>query len=180
LSAATYHYWFKPSGEAYDVLARTIHDLAREHDAPSFEPHISLIGNLEGAEKELIRKTEELARQLESFKAILTEPSYRESHFQCLFMLVEPTPPLMKAHIVASDFFAKPQQDFMPHVSLLYGSYPESLKKLIIAKLPANVRTTFDATALYLVRADSPDPKDWYEMGPFPMKPIPASPANVS
>jgi hypothetical protein len=180
LSAATYHYWFKPSGAAYDILAQTIHDLARELNAPTFEPHISLIGNLDGTEKELIHKTEELARQLESFKAVLTEASYRESHFQSLFMLVEPTPPLMKAHAIASDFFAKPYQDFMPHVSLLYGSYAESRKKLIIDKLPAHVRTTFEVTALYLVRADSPDPKDWHETGPFPMKQLRATPARVS
>ena len=155
---------------AYDVLAQTIRDLARELGAPIFEPHISLIGNLEGTEKELIKRTEELARHLESFTAVLTEASYRDSHFQCLFMLVEQTPPLMNAYAIAIDRFHKPHQQFMPHLSLVYGSYPESRKKLIIDHLSADVRVNFEVTALYLVRADSPDPKDWHEIGPFPMK----------
>jgi 2'-5' RNA ligase len=170
LNAPTYHYWFKPSGTVYDVLARTIRDLARELNAPIFEPHISLIGNLEGTEKELIKKTDELARHLESFIAVLSEASYRDTHFQCLFMLVEQTRPLMNAHAIAIDRFRKPHQDFMPHVSLVYGSYPETRKKLIIDNLSPDVRASFEVTALYLVRADSPDPKDWHEIGPFPMK----------
>jgi hypothetical protein len=170
LNAPTYHLWFKPSGKAYNVLIRTIRDLARELDAPIFEPHISLIGNLDGTEAELRKKTEELAHQLEPFKAILTEPSYRDTHFQCLFILVKQTPLIMSAHTIATGFFHKPHQTYMPHVSLVYGTYPESRKKLVIENLPADIRTSFEVSELYLVKADSPDPKDWHEIGPFLMK----------
>ncbi len=170
MSAPTYHHWFKPSGEAYRILAKTIRTLATELQAPVFEPHISLIGNLQGTEEELIRKSEELARQLEPFEAVLTQASYRDTHFQCLFMLVEKTPVLMKAHARAMDFFGKANQDFMPHVSLVYGTYPEAQKKLIIDHLPNEIKTSFQVTSLYLIRADSPEPKDWHEIGPFPMK----------
>lgn len=172
MGAPTYHYWFKPSGNAYEILSRTIRDLARELDAPVFEPHTSLIGNLEGTEEKLIERTRELAERLETFTAVLTEPSYRDTHFQCLFMLVERTAPLLNAHVIASEFFHKPHQEFMPHVSLVYGSYPEARKKLIIENLPADVRTDFDVTGLILVRADSPDPKDWHEIGPFPLQQV--------
>ena len=47
-------------------------------------------------------------------------------------MLVERTAPLMNAYVIANEFFHKPHQEFMPHVSLVYGSYPEARKKLII------------------------------------------------
>ena len=107
-----------------------------------------MIGNLEGTEEELIEKTRELAGRLEPFTAVLTEPSYRDTHFQCLFMLVEPTAPLMNAHVIASEFFHKPHQEFMPHVSLVYGSYAEARKKLVIEHLPADVRTDFEVTGL--------------------------------
>jgi len=170
MGAPTYHYWFKPSGKAYEILSRTIRDLARELDAPIFEPHISLIGNLEGTEEELIEKARELAGRLEPFTAVLTEPSYRDTHFQCLFMLVERTAPLMNAHIIASGFFHKPHQEFMPHVSLVYGSYAEARKKLVIQHLPADVRTDFEVRGLILVRADSSEPKDWHEIGQFSLK----------
>ena len=60
MGAPTYHYWFKPSGQAYEILSRTIRDLARELDAPVFEPHISLIGNLDGTEGNLLKEPESL------------------------------------------------------------------------------------------------------------------------
>src|SRR3954462_2265494 len=88
----TYHLWFKPSGEAYKILRRTIEQLAQKLDAPMFEPHISLIGNLDGTEEEIIKKSESLAKSLKPFTAVLTEPAYRDSHFQCLFMLVNKAP----------------------------------------------------------------------------------------
>ena len=172
MGAPTYHYWFKPSGKAYAILSRTIRDLAHELDAPVFEPHISLLGNLEGTEEKLIERTRPLAGRLEPFTAVLTEPSYRDTHFQCLFMLMEPTAALMNAHTIASEFFHKPHQEFMPHVSLVYGSYPEARKKLVIEHLSADVRTSFEVTGLILVRADSSDPKDWHEIGPFPLKQV--------
>ena len=87
-------------------------------------------------------------------------------------MLVERTAALMNAHAVASDFFHKPHQEFMPHVSLVYGSYPETRKKLVIKHLPADVRTDFEVTGLILVRADTSEPKDWHEIGPFPLKQV--------
>jgi 2'-5' RNA ligase len=170
--APTYHCWFKPSGKAYAILSRTIRDLARELDGPVFEPHISLVGNLEGTEEELIERTRQLARRLKAFTAVLTEPSYRDTHFQCLFMLVKPTPPLMNAHATASEFFQKAHQEFTAHVSLVYGSYSESRKKLITEHLSADVRTSFEVRDLTLVRADSPDPKDWHEIGTFPLKQV--------
>lgn len=172
MRAPTYHYWFKPSGEAYVILSRTIRDLARELDAPVFEPHISLIGNLDGTEEELIAKTKDLAGRLKPFTAVLTKPSYRDTHFQCLYMRVERTTRLMNAFAIANNFFHKPHQEFMPHVSLVYGSYPEARKKLVMEGLPADVRTSFDVTGLLLVRAASPDPKDWDEIGPFPLRQV--------
>ena len=164
MSSGSYYLWFKPSGVAYNILAATIGRLAEELGGPVFEPHISLIGSLEGTEEELIKKTEELAKQLRPFQAVLTEASYRDTHFQCLFMLVEQTGSIMEAHAVATNFFHKPKEAFMPHVSLAYGSYPESRKKLIITQLPPDVRTCFEVTKLYLNRADSDDPKDWHEI----------------
>jgi len=164
MSTGNYHLWFKPSGAAYDILTRTIRELAQELNGPVFEPHVSLIGSLDGPERELTQRTEELAQQLQPFKVVLTEPSYRDNHFQCLFMLVEKTPPIMNAHALARDFFHKPNQLFVPHVSLAYGSYPDSRKELIIANLTPDVRTCFEVAAIYLIRADSDDPKDWHQV----------------
>ena len=163
MSTATYHLWFKPSGAAYDILARTIRELAQQLNSPVFEPHISLIGNLDGSESEIAERTEELGQKLDPFTIALTEPSYHNDHFRCLFMLVEQKPFIMNANAEARDLFhQKSNQAFFPHLSLAYGSCSEAHKKLIIGSLTRDLRTTFEVTTLYLIRADSLEPKDWH------------------
>jgi 2'-5' RNA ligase len=169
MSKGSYYLWFKPSGTAYDILARTIRELAKQLGGPVFEPHVSLIGSLEGTEEELVQQTEQFARQLEPFTMVLTKPSCRDEHFQCIFMLVEKTALIMNANALARDFFHKPNQSFVPHLSLAYGSYPDSRKRLIIGKLSPDVRACFDVSTLYLIRADAPDPKNWYQIAAVPI-----------
>ena len=50
---------------------------------------------------------------------------------------------------------------FDPHVSLLYGLFPESLKQEIINSLPPDLPSAFPVTRLQLIRADSTNPQDW-------------------
>ena len=169
MSKGSYYLWFKPSGGAYDILMRTIHELATQLGGPVFEPHISLTSKLEGTEEELAQQTEEFARQLEPFKMVLTEPCYSDEHFRCIFMLVEQTTPMMNAYALAREFFHTPNQPFVPHLSLAYGSYPDSQKTLVMSKLPLHVRASFDVSTLYLIRADTPDPKNWHQIAAVPI-----------
>ncbi len=57
----------------------------------------------------------------------------------------------------------------MPHLSLVYGLYPEARKREVIASLRPDVRTCFEVSAVYLIKADSRDPKDWREILISPM-----------
>ena len=164
-----------PTGAAYDILARTIGEIAPELNSPVFEPHVSLIGNLDGSESEIADRTRELGDNLDPFTITLTEASYSDDHFRCLFMLVQQDSFIMNAHTVASDLFETPKQAFLPHLSLAYGSSSEAQKKLIIGRLKPDVRTTFEVATLYLTRADSLEPKDWHEIGRFPVNRIVSS-----
>jgi hypothetical protein len=179
MSKGSHYLWFKPSSTAYEILAHTIRELAHQLGGPVFEPHVSLTGNLEGTEELLVQQTNELAHQLEPFTMVLTEPSYRDEHFQCIFMLVEQTAAIMNAYALAREYFHKPNQAFVPHLSLAYGSYPDSQKRLIIGKLPPDVRACFDVSTLYLIRADSPDPKNWHQIAAVPITSLDCRPKAV-
>jgi 2'-5' RNA ligase len=74
----------------------------------------------------------------------------------------------MNANALARHIFQKPDETYMPHLSLAYGSYPEPSKRAIIRNLPPYVRTSFEVTALFLIRAESNDPKDWHEIANYP------------
>ena len=167
MSVATYHLWVKPSGAVRDMLAQTIRELARELGGPVFEPHVTLLGNLAGTEEEHIQRSQIATPQLQPFNIILSQPSYGTQYFQCVFMRAEQTPPLISANTVVKRIFKKPDEIYMPHLSLVYGLYPESRKRNIIRKLPPDVKTRFEVTAFSLIRADSNDPNEWHEISIF-------------
>lgn len=168
VTTPTYHLWFKPAGAAYEALARTIRDLARELEAPVFEPHVTLLANLDGVQEEHVQRTRELAFQLTPCQVILTEPSYRNEYFQCLFMRVQPTSAVMSSHALAAQVFDRAEERYMPHLSLLYGSFTESRKREIIGLLSPDVRTSFMVNTIYLLKAESTAPEDWREIAEFP------------
>ena len=157
-----FHLWIVPTGEVYDRLAGVIADLSARHHGPAFDPHLTLLGRLEGEEEVLVDRAHQLARALHPFDVRLGEPRYEAQYFRCLFLPVEPSPPILEAHQRATQIFdAQPTSAFDPHVSLLYGVFPESLKREIITALPTDLPSAFLASRLHLIRAGSTNPQDW-------------------
>jgi 2'-5' RNA ligase len=161
---ASYHLWLKPSGAPHDLLAGAIRELARKLGAPVFAPHVTLLGHLEGKEDEHRRRTELLARELRPFPIVLAEAAHGDAYFQCLFLRVQQSSAVVDAHARACRVFRRPERAYLPHLSLVYGVYPEARKRAIIAGLPAELRTSFAASAVSLIKAESEDPKDWREI----------------
>lgn len=157
-----YHLWLAPAGEAYDRLAGVIADLSARYQGPQFDPHLTLLGRLGGEEESLIALTKQLARVLHPFEVRLGAPSYESLYFRCLYLPAEPSLPLLEAHQRARQVFdAQPTSAFDPHVSLLYGVFPESLKQEIIKTLPPDLQGSFSVSRLQLIRDGSTNPLDW-------------------
>jgi hypothetical protein len=157
----TYHLWLKPSGAPYDLLSSTIAELGRELGTPVFEPHVTLAGPLHGSEQDHLRNSERLASQLSTFEIVLREPSHGPEHFRCVFMLVEPLPTIMRANALAKSTFDLPDDLFTPHLSLVYATFPEAERRRVVSTLSDNLRLTFAAQSVDLIRATSDDPRDW-------------------
>jgi len=49
----------------------------------------------------------------------------------------------------------------MPHLSLLYGSYPRFLKEQIICTVPTSLSVQFTASAVTLFRVEGHRPNEW-------------------
>ena len=160
-----YHLWLKPSRKASNQFAGVIQQLALELDAPAFEPHITLLGNLKGSEAGHVASSKELARSLGPFSINLLRPAYGDDYFHCLFLVAELTAPLLHAHTLARHLFHEEGDAcYLPHISLVYGRYSEDRKKDIIARLPASLCSPCEASRLSLIRARSDDPKEWQEV----------------
>ena len=157
-----FHLWIVPTGAVFDRLADVIADLGARYHGPAFDPHLTLLGRLEGEEEVLVDRTRRFARALQPFEVRLEEPGYEAQYFRCLFLPVESSPWLMDTHQRATRIFdAQPTSAFDPHVSLLYGMFPESVKQEIIKGLPPDLPGSFPVSRLQLIRAGSTNPLDW-------------------
>jgi hypothetical protein len=83
-------------------------------------------------------------------------------------MRAQQTPPVMSANALAGHVFHHAVEGYVPHVSLVYGFFPEARLRVVIGNLPPDVRTCFEVATLYLIRADSDNPKHWHTIAAFP------------
>jgi peptide/nickel transport system permease protein len=70
-----YHLWVMPSGDAYDVLARTIVTLSEQYRSPRFPPHVTVLGHLPGSQSDILANARLLSNRLSPYDIQLTVPS---------------------------------------------------------------------------------------------------------
>ena len=158
-----YHLWLKPSGELYDRLAELMNDLRQRYRGPAFDPHVTLVGEMEGDENDLCEKVSSLASNLHVLEIHLNVPAYQEDYFHCLYFTVDKTSAMTDAHQRAKHMFDPiPCTEFHPHVSLLYGLLPSRVKMHIIESLPQDLPRSGVADEIVLIRAESTNPQNWH------------------
>lgn len=156
-----YSLWLMPRGHVADELQTLIADLSRKHVTPTFEPHVTLIGSLNLPKAEAISKSKELATQTKPFIVKLSEVAYLDQYFRCVFIKAERTRGLMTAYLTARDLFAYQQnEDYMPHLSLVYGNLQSITKKAIVQRIGVEMIIEFLVGELYLYCTGG-QPKEW-------------------
>lgn len=162
-----YTLWLMPKGEVYNRFESLIKKLAKEYGGPIFEPHVTLLGDIEQSEEEVIRKTEQLVLGQKPFPITLKQIDYQDYHFRALFVRAEITESLLSLHNRAKEIFG--MQDipsYMPHLSLLYGNYPNELKEKIISEIGREQTAQFEVSSVYLIKGG--EVKDWQIVKEFP------------
>jgi len=158
-----YALWLTSLGESHDHLAQLIHQLSEQYRGPSFEPHITLLGGIQGDEPAMGEKVRKLGATLCPIATALQWPACEEEYFRCLYFPVKATPAILDAHEQAKVILGKSSDSpFSPHVSLLYGVFPIQIKQDIIATLPSDLPQQFLVSELKLIRVESLNPRDWH------------------
>ena len=158
-----YHLWLMPNGDTSNRFAHLINTLSDQYGGPRFEPHISLLGEIEGEESILFEQARMLASNLGPLSIDLQQPAFEDEYFRCVYFTVKESSEIGEAHEQAKVIFDKnPVSTFRPHVSLLYGHFPERVKREVIASLPVDFPKAFLANELKLIRSESLYPRDWH------------------
>lgn len=164
-----YSVWFTPEPEQAQVFIDLITDLAIQYQAPLFVPHVTLAADLTASLPEILAQTQHLAAQLSPFEIMLSEPSTGETYFQCVFLKATLSEELGQARRAAAEVYQQPQlaDSFMPHLSLLYGMFDDTVKTLVREVVVSRLSSAKFTVNNVVVYTAQPDPQSWQEVGKF-------------
>ncbi|WIA10617.1 hypothetical protein OEZ85_010799 [Tetradesmus obliquus] len=123
-----YSIWIKPSGYMYNKLQQEIATQAKEYGAPLFEPHVTLLPDIQGDEEQIIATMQQLAQETKKFRINFLNVVQGSSFHKCVYILVAKEQAIMAAGAAAQQAFGKAPADYMPHLSLLYADVDDTAR----------------------------------------------------
>ncbi|MGQ3330773.1 2'-5' RNA ligase family protein [Halorubrum sp. FL23] len=145
-----YSIWLtlEESSSAHAQLKRVIDTLAHTYDdAPAFEPHLTLVGGIDGDRQRLAHTVSALGEETEPSELDISGVQCSTTAHQCVFCLVEPSLQLLQLRRQAMTTLERPEAMYVPHLSLIYSDMGLDQRVALAdaidpAALPNQVRVT--------------------------------------
>lgn len=169
MKAKGYSLWLMPAGKVYDNSRGLIQRLAKKYNAPLFEPHVTLLGGVIQQEDDVLERAEQITSGQNAFQITLNRVDYQDYYFRALFVRAERTGQLQALHDRAKEVFE--MQDisgYIPHLSLMYGDFSETVKEKIIKNIGKNQNIEFTANSVQVFKTDG-EVNSWYKVKEFPL-----------
>lgn len=162
-----YSIFIIPPEPIFSQLKNKIDELAKQFNGPVFEPHMTLVGNIEMDLAELEQKVKELAGNTSKFEVKTSEVSFSTTYFQNVFVKVKPSARLMQLNLNAKKLLGMENNLFMPHISLLYGTQDMERREKAAFQIELP-ELSFEARELAIVPA-SEDMSKWIPVSKIPL-----------
>ena len=163
-----YSIWIPIQGKTGQNLTSLVKRLANKYHGPVFEPHLTLLSPIPQKKGVVIKKTIEISKVVRPFKLTTANIDYGNTYFQCVFIRVNTSKPLMETVRFARTHFGI-KSTFVPHISLFYGNVDIKTRAEIArsVKLP---NLSFIAGKIVVTPAGEslPNPKDWHHLAQIP------------
>lgn len=163
-----YSIFIIPPEPIFTKLKKIIKNLAQEFNGPVFDPHLTLIGNINVDLPELEQKVKKLASLIDNLEINLGDASFSTTYYQNVFIRVLSTEKLMQLNIEGRKLLGMSSDVFMPHISVLYGNQDMSARER--AAIGVNPpKGSFDAKELCIVPATE-DINKWVPVARVPLR----------
>lgn len=131
-----YHLFFEPAGAVKEKLATYIRTLAHEYGGPVFPPHITLLGSIQEYDEErVIANATALARELAPLTLTLGDVEGESTYFRAFYLPVEDPEAITTYYERACTVFELPIHEYLPHLSLFYGTPSDAVRTDMTASL---------------------------------------------
>jgi len=118
-------------GQLYNIIKR----LSKKHLGPLFEPHLTLLSNIDIDLNLIQEKIEKLTNNLNPFELSFDCISFSTTYFQSVFIRVKSTAELLQLNLDVKKVLDIENTVFMPHISLLYGDHDMRTREQIATKI---------------------------------------------
>lgn len=160
-----YSVWATPPPERREDFVKVMNELRSEFGGPSFEPHVTVVGVQRLTKAQACANLEAACRAVAPYTCRLNHVARGTHFYQCVYILLHPTPEVMQANVLArrcfgiSDNLVEP---YMPHMSLVYGDLSDDDKENAKAQAQAKLNhlicnTEFQVSSLCLYSTDTED-----------------------
>jgi len=158
--------WLVPAvGPVRDHLLATIDRLAAEHDAPQFQPHITLVPTFDSTGDAAAQMIRLIAASMPPVDVTFTAIGHEQTFFRSLYLVPEPSAQLTAQHETAQRAWALDRGwPFMPHLSLLYSDIPEEQKRPIVGTIGIALPLTVRFDAIELWAREDPEVHGWHRV----------------
>ena len=163
-----YSIWVIPPAPLNKHLLDIIKQLADVYQGPLFEPHMTVLGNIDLELKKLDESVRKVAVITPKLNLSLESVSFSTTYFQNVLLRVKSTAELLNLNIELKKALNEDNNVFMPHISLLYGDHDMHLRENA-AKSISQMNTNFTVDRLVLTPS-TPNPKDWKHLAEIPLK----------
>ena len=161
--------WLMPAaGPVRDHLAATIDRLAAEHDAPRFEPHVTMAGLFHSGQQAAVQTLTSLAAGVRPFEIRFAATGYEQAYFRALYLRAQPSPQLTALHEAARTAWALESHPYTPHLSLLYADIAEEQQRAIIDALGIQLPLTIRIETAELWANHPAGVRSWHRLARVP------------
>ena len=164
-----YSLWLMPEGDVQRQLADVIARLSGRFGTPTFDPHVTLLGGLHGAERDIVSRISQIVRTMRPIEIRTSTLHSQEDYFRQLFAQVEKSRPLMETRARVKVLAGgRRERPYSPHVSLMYGTVPYPDRETLLMEMGGELVTEFETKTLHVVDTAGA-PEGWRRVGAFPL-----------
>jgi len=124
-----YTIWIIPPEPVYSEVKKIINSLSEKYSGPEFEPHMTLLGNIDLPLPEVIKRTRVLAKSIKKLNLISGPVFFSTTYFQSALLRINSSAELIQLNLEAKKLMDMNNDVFMPHISLMYGDHSMEIRE---------------------------------------------------
>lgn len=149
-----YSLWLCPEENVLPRIRRWMSSLESTFDSPAFEPHITILGEIENAPETLIRFASRMAEVLLPCEVNFKKITYSSDYFRALALEAALPGSILQARSLLCAEIGKTDLPYNPHLSLLYGEFSENEKKAAFETLHLRLPLALSFGKLKVVKTE--------------------------